>query len=65
MEYRDYYKVLGIEKSTSADDIKKADRKLAVKYHPDKNPGDPEANEKFQKLGQAYQVLCNTELRAK
>lgn len=65
MEYRDYYKILGVEKSTSADDIKKAYRKLAVKYHPDKNPGDKKAEEKFKEINEAYDVLSDPDKRKK
>ena len=54
MAKRDYYEVLGVDKSASADEIKKAYRKLAVKYHPDKNPGDKEAEEKFKEAAEAY-----------
>src|SRR5277367_4650180 len=61
---RDYYVVLGIERSVSADDIKKAYRKLAVKYHPDKNPGDKSAEDKFKELGEAYEILSNPDKRA-
>jgi molecular chaperone DnaJ len=61
---RDYYQVLGVERGASADDIKKAYRKLAVKYHPDKNPGDKTAEDKFKELGEAYEVLSSDEKRA-
>ena len=56
MAKRDYYEVLGVERGAAAEDIKKAYRKLAVKYHPDKNPGDKAAEEKFKELGEAYEV---------
>lgn len=59
----DYYKVLGIDKSASQDEIKKAYRKLAIKYHPDKNPGNKEAEAKFKKLGEAYSVLSDEKKR--
>jgi curved DNA-binding protein len=59
MEYQDYYKVLGLDKNASADDIKKAYRKLAVKYHPDKNPGDKKSEEKFKEITEAYNVLSD------
>lgn len=65
MEYKDYYKVLGIDKKASAADIKKAYRKLAVKYHPDKNPDDKLAEEKFKELNEAYEVLGDEEKRKK
>lgn len=61
----DYYKTLGVEKSATADDIKKAYRKLAVKYHPDKNPGDKEAEEKFRAATEAYEVLSDSAKRSK
>ena len=64
-EKRDYYEVLGIERTSSLDDIKKAYRKLAVKYHPDKNPGDPEAEGKFKEAAEAYGVLSDEEKRAR
>ena len=64
-EKRDYYEVLGVEKSADADTIKKAYRKAAIKYHPDKNPGDKEAEEKFKEAAEAYDVLSNEEKRAR
>lgn len=63
MAKRDYYEVLGVEKGASADDIKKAYRKLAVKYHPDRNPGDKEAEEKFREATEAYEVLSDDKKR--
>lgn len=63
MAKRDYYEVLGVEKSASADDIKRAYRKLAVKYHPDKNPGDKEAEQKFREATEAYEVLSDDQKR--
>ena len=62
---RDYYEVLGLQKGASAEDIKKAYRKAAMKYHPDRNPGDKEAEEKFKEVGEAYEVLSNDEKRAR
>ena len=59
----DYYKILGIDKNASSEDIKKAYRKLALKYHPDKNPGNKEAEEKFKKMSEAYAVLSDPEKR--
>ena len=63
MDYKDYYKILGVDKSASAEEIKKAYRKLAVKYHPDKNKGDVAAEEKFKEVSEAYNVLSNPEKR--
>ncbi|HWY50327.1 MAG TPA: molecular chaperone DnaJ [Chthoniobacterales bacterium] len=63
-EKRDYYEVLGISRSTSEEEIKRAYRKLAVKFHPDKNPDDPHAEEKFKELGEAYDVLIDPDKRA-
>ena len=65
MEKRDYYEVLGVDKNASADEIKKAYRKKAIQYHPDKNPGDKEAEEKFKEAAEAYDVLSNPEKRAR
>ena len=61
---RDYYEVLGVGRGAEADEIKKAYRKLAVKFHPDKNAGDKSAEEKFKELGEAYEVLSNPDKRA-
>ncbi len=63
MAKRDYYEVLSIERTASAEEIKKAYRKLAIKYHPDKNPGDKMAEEKFKELGEAYEVLNDPDKR--
>ena len=63
MEYKDYYTVLGVTKKASQDEIKKAYRKLAVKYHPDKNPGDKTAEDKFKDISEAYEVLKDPEKR--
>jgi len=63
MAKRDYYEVLGVGKSASADDIKRAYRRLAVKYHPDKNPGNKEAEAKFKECAEAYEVLSDPEKR--
>ena len=62
---RDYYEVLGVPKSASDDEIKKAYRKLAVKYHPDKNPGDKEAEAKFKEINEAHDVLSDKQKRAR
>jgi len=64
-EKRDYYEVLGVAKNANADEIKKAYRKAAIKYHPDKNPGDKEAEEKFKEAAEAYDVLSNPDKRAR
>lgn len=65
MAYIDYYKILGVDKNATQDDIKKAYRKLARKHHPDLNPGDKEAEKKFKELNEANEVLSNPENRAK
>ena len=65
MAKRDYYDILGIPKGSSADEIKKAYRKMAIKYHPDKNPDDKEAEENFKEAAEAYEVLSNLDKRAR
>jgi curved DNA-binding protein len=65
MEFRDYYKILGVDQKASADEIKKAYRKLAVKFHPDKNPNNKQAEEKFKEINEAYEVLGNADKRKK
>ena len=65
MDYKDYYKILGVSRTASADDIKKAFRKLARKYHPDVNPGDKKAEEKFKEINEAYEVLSDSDKRRK
>ena len=62
---RDYYEVLGVDKAADASTLKKAYRKLAMKFHPDKNPDNKEAEDKFKEAAEAYEVLSNTEKRAK
>ncbi len=65
MEKRDYYEVLGVKKDATAEEIKKAYRKKAIQYHPDKNPGDKEAEEKFKEAAEAYEVLSNDDKRSR
>jgi len=65
LKFEDYYKTLGVERTASADEIKRAYRKLANKYHPDKNKDDPKAGEMFNKVGEAYEVLSDKEKREK
>lgn len=64
MAEENYYEVLGVERGASQDDIKKAYRRLAMKYHPDRNPGDKAAEEKFKQIGEAYAVLSDEQKRA-
>ena len=65
MAKRDYYEVLGVSKQSSAEEIKKAYRKMAIQYHPDKNPDNKEAEEKFKEAAEAYEVLSTPEKRQK
>lgn len=65
MDYKDYYKILGVDRKASADDIRKAYRKLALKYHPDRNPGDKAAEDRFKEINEAYQVLSDSDKRAR
>ncbi len=65
MEYKDYYKTLGVERSASDQEIKKAYRKLAMKYHPDRNPDDKKAEDKFKDINEAYQVLSDPQKRTR
>jgi curved DNA-binding protein len=65
MDYKDYYKILGVPKSATTEEIKKAFRKLAVKYHPDKNAGNKESEEKFKEISEANEVLSDPEKRKK
>ncbi len=65
MDYKDYYRILGIERSSSADDVRKAYRKLAMQYHPDRNQGNKQAEEKFKEINEAYQVLSDPQKRSR
>ena len=65
MEYKDYYKILGVDKNATQEEVKKKYRKLALKYHPDKNPNNKSAEEKFKTIAEAYEVIGNKEKRKK
>lgn len=65
MEYKDYYKTLGVARNATADEIRSAYRKLALKYHPDRNPGNKAAEEQFKEINEAYQVLSDPQKRAR
>ncbi|HBN05447.1 MAG TPA: molecular chaperone DnaJ, partial [Bacteroidales bacterium] len=62
---RDYYEILGVSKTATDEELKKSYRKLALKFHPDRNPNDKDAEEKFKEAAEAYEVLSNKEKRAK
>ena len=64
MDYKDYYQILGVSRGANADEIRKAYRKLAMQYHPDRNPDDKQAEERFKEINEAYQVLNDPQKRA-
>src|SRR4030095_6676647 len=63
MSKRDYYEILGVNKTASADEIKKAYRKVAMQFHPDRNPGDKSAEDKFKEAAEAYEILSDPDKR--
>ena len=65
MEYKDYYKILGVDRTAKEEDIKRAYRKLALQYHPDHNPNNQQSEEKFKEINEAYQVLGDSQKRAR
>lgn len=65
MDYKDYYQILGVNRNASEEDIRKAFRKLAMKHHPDKNPGNKQAEERFKEINEAYEVLSDAQKRAR
>jgi molecular chaperone DnaJ len=65
MSKKDYYEVLGVSKNSSADEIKKAYRKVAMQHHPDRNPGDKESEQKFKEAAEAYEILSDSDKKSR